>query len=166
MPAGKPTPITPEGKRAAGRIRTIFFSVAAANIVLVAIVIWLGMVKKSGRTDVRSEAVAEMEAVFSRALAAYNAADRDGFLACFSARTGAAADDRARFLMEVEGGYRRDFGSVSVDKLIASHAADEGTRGGLVYQIACEKQPHAQLTAEFVRESGAMKLTGWRIERI
>ncbi len=40
MPAEKPTPITPEGKRAAERIRLIFFSIAAANIVLVAIVLW------------------------------------------------------------------------------------------------------------------------------
>ena len=38
MPAKKPTPFSPEGKRAAERIRTIFFSIAAANLVLVAIV--------------------------------------------------------------------------------------------------------------------------------
>ena len=36
----KPTPFSPEGKRAAERIRTIFFSIAAANIVLAAIVMW------------------------------------------------------------------------------------------------------------------------------
>ena len=40
MPAEKPTPITPEGKRAAERVRLIFFSIAAANLVLFAIVIW------------------------------------------------------------------------------------------------------------------------------
>ena len=40
MPDETPAPITPEGKRAAERIRTIFYSIAAANIVLVAIVIW------------------------------------------------------------------------------------------------------------------------------
>lgn len=43
----KPEPITPEGKRAADRIRTIFFSIAAANIVLVAIVIWQRQAHKS-----------------------------------------------------------------------------------------------------------------------
>ena len=42
MPAEKPTPITPEGKRAAERVRTIFYSIAAANIVLVAIIMWRG----------------------------------------------------------------------------------------------------------------------------
>ena len=40
MPAEKPTPITPEGKRAADRVRTIFYVIAAANIVLAAIVMW------------------------------------------------------------------------------------------------------------------------------
>ena len=40
MPEKKPTPFSPEGKRAAERIRTIFFSIAAANLVLVAIVMW------------------------------------------------------------------------------------------------------------------------------
>ena len=46
MPAEKPTPITPEGKRAAERIRTIFYSIAAANIVLVAIIMWTGKGRK------------------------------------------------------------------------------------------------------------------------
>lgn len=40
MPAENPTPITPEGKRAAERVRTIFYAIAAANIVLAAIVMW------------------------------------------------------------------------------------------------------------------------------
>jgi len=40
MPAKKPPPISPEGRRAAERIRTIFYSIAAANLVLVAIVMW------------------------------------------------------------------------------------------------------------------------------
>ncbi len=40
MSAENPTPLTPEGKRAADRVRTIFYAIAAANIVLVAIVIW------------------------------------------------------------------------------------------------------------------------------
>ena len=40
MPAKNPTPITPEGRRAAERIRTIFYAIAAANIVIAAIVMW------------------------------------------------------------------------------------------------------------------------------
>ena len=40
MPAKKATTFSPEGKRAAERIRTVFYAIAAANIVLVAIVMW------------------------------------------------------------------------------------------------------------------------------
>ena len=40
MPPEQPTPITPEGKRAAQRVRTIFYAIAAANIALAAIVMW------------------------------------------------------------------------------------------------------------------------------
>ena len=40
MSAKNPEPLTPEGKRAAARVRMIFFSIAAANIVLIAIVMW------------------------------------------------------------------------------------------------------------------------------
>ena len=40
MPGKDPTPITPEGKRAADQVRTLFFTIAAANLVLFAIVIW------------------------------------------------------------------------------------------------------------------------------
>ena len=47
MPAKNPTPITPEGKRAADRIRSIFFMIAAANIVVVAIVLWQGYTHKT-----------------------------------------------------------------------------------------------------------------------
>ena len=40
MPSKKKPPFSPEGKRAAERVRLIFFSIAAANLVLVAIVMW------------------------------------------------------------------------------------------------------------------------------
>ena len=40
MPDEKPAPITPEGRRAANRIRTIFLFIAAANLVFIAIIIW------------------------------------------------------------------------------------------------------------------------------
>jgi hypothetical protein len=39
MPAEKPTPITPEGKRAAERVRSFFFLIAAANIVFVIVIL-------------------------------------------------------------------------------------------------------------------------------
>ena len=60
MPAEKPTPITPEGKRAAERVRTIFYSIAAANLVIVAIVIWKGChAEKTHGTDPTKPAAVE-----------------------------------------------------------------------------------------------------------
>jgi len=60
MPAKKPPPISPEGRRAAERIRTIFYSIAAANLVLVAIVIWLGKGRKEPtNSPVKSRAIEE-----------------------------------------------------------------------------------------------------------
>ena len=46
MPAEKQTPITPEGRRAAERVRMLFYSIAAANIVFIAIIMWLGRGRK------------------------------------------------------------------------------------------------------------------------
>ena len=164
MPAEKPTPITPEGKRAAERIRTIFYSIAAANLVLVAIVIWLGAARKAEPPDARARAVAEMEAVFGRALAAYNTADGEGFLACFSAKTGAATG-AALFWTKIETEQRRYFGSISVNGLAAPPKADDGNAGTLVYGVTCERRLRLKLRAGFARESGEMKLIEWRIEQ-
>jgi hypothetical protein len=163
MPEEKPASITPEGKRAADRVRSIFFMIAAANLVLVAIVMLLSGTGSPARNDAPDKTVAEMETVFSRALAAYNAADRQGFLACFSVKTGVAAD-AAFFPTKIEDGCLRDFGKVIGNEFLASKVAPGGSGGALVHGVTCEKRRSAQLTADFVRESGAMKLIGWRIE--
>jgi len=62
MPAENPTPITPEGKRAAERVRTIFFAIAAANIVLVAIVMWHRHSSVKERTGTPAKPAAAEEA--------------------------------------------------------------------------------------------------------
>ena len=62
MPDDEPPPITPEGKRAADRIRTIFFAIAAANIVLVAIVIWQRQRHKGSEDKHAKPAAAEESA--------------------------------------------------------------------------------------------------------
>ena len=62
MPAKKPTPFSPEGKRAAERIRTLFYSIAAANIVLAAIVIWQRQAHKGPEDKPPKPAAAEESA--------------------------------------------------------------------------------------------------------
>ena len=66
MPAKNPTPITPEGKRAADRMRSIFFMIAAANIVLVVIVLWQRQTHKNP-ADTPPKPVAAEEAAASPA---------------------------------------------------------------------------------------------------
>ena len=39
-PEDRPVPITPEGRRAANKVRMIFLFIAAANLVFIAIIIW------------------------------------------------------------------------------------------------------------------------------
>ena len=58
MPAKKTAPISSEGKRAAERVRLIFYSIAAANIVLIAIIMWAGKGRKEpANAPAKSEAV-------------------------------------------------------------------------------------------------------------
>ena len=148
--------ISPEGKRAAERVRAIFFLIAAANIVIVAIVIWQRQISNDGPS-------AQMETCFATALAAYNAKDRPGFLACFSAKAEPRADE-AFFSTKIEGEYHRDFGRVTAHQLNPAATTTDTAGGTLGYDIACEKQPRARLTAKFVREKDTAKLLAWRIE--
>lgn len=137
--------------------------IAAANIVLIAIVMCLNWGGKAEQTDATAKAVAEMEAVLNRALAAYNAGDRDGFLACFSTKTGAATDAEF-FSTKIEAGCRRDFGTLSGDAFMSSRMTSDGNGGTLIHGVQSKRRQAAQLAAEFVREAGAMKLVSWRIE--
>ena len=66
MPAKKPTPFSPEGRRAAERIRTIFYAIAAANIVIAAIVMWQRQAHKD-HAETPAKPVTAEEAAAKRA---------------------------------------------------------------------------------------------------
>jgi hypothetical protein len=149
-----PPPITPEGRRAAERFRTIFFLIVAANIAIIAIIIWQRQIAGDALTS------EEMDRVFAKALVAYNARDRDGFLAFFSTNAQPRAD-AAFFDSVILGEYHRDFGTVTSSTLDPARSSGK-TRG---YDVACEKHPHEKLTAEFIREDDTAKLLRWRMER-
>ena len=146
--------ITPEGRRAAERFRTIFFLIVAANIAIIAIITW--------QHQIASEALTsdEMDRVFAKALVAYNARDRDGFLAFFSTEAQPRAD-AAFFDSVIIGEYHRDFGAITASTLNSARTSGK-TRG---YDVACEKHPHEKLTVEFIREDDTAKLLRWRMER-
>lgn len=154
MPPNDSPTITPEGRRAAERIRTIFFLIAAANIVVVAIIIWQRQIAGDALT------ADDMDRVFAKALVAYNAQDRDGFLALFSVKARPRAD-AAFFDSVILGEYHRDFGAITASTL--DSARTSGTTRG--YDVACEKHLREKLTVEFIREDDTAKLLRWRMER-
>jgi len=157
MPNNSPA-ITPEGRRAAERVRTIFFLIAAANIVFVALIFWYRQI------EVAQADSARREAVFTRALAAYNAQDRDGFLACFSTNAEPRAD-AAFFSAIIVGEYHRDFGKVTASKLKSAATSTDNEGGMRNYDITCEKRPRARLTTRFSVENGSARLIQWRMVR-
>jgi hypothetical protein len=163
MPANPPAPDSPEARRTANKVRSLFLGVAAANILLFAIVLWHRHTTKSNG-GVRIEGVvAGMEAVFDRALSAYNSRDADAFLSSFSAQSNPQAD-RTFFATTILGTYDREFGRVTASKLIPSMTEIHPVGGTLVYEIRCEKRMQARLVAKFILEADAAKLTEWRIE--
>lgn len=148
MPKNDSPPITPEGKRAAERIRSLFFTIAAANLVLVAIVIWQGFFGKHDKA--RSQ-----EEILDRSIAAYNAADTRAFSALFAAGT---TPDPAIHQSE----YLRDFGKILGKKLIPQ-TDPPSDDSGFVHEVECEKDPRARLVTKFTREKDVRKLVEWRI---
>lgn len=146
--------ITPEGRRAAERFRTVFFLIVAANIATIAIIIW--------QQQISSEALTsdEMDRVFAKALVAYNERNREGFLAFFSTKAQPRAD-AAFFDSVILGEYHRDFGAVTSSTLDPARSRGK-TRG---YDVACEKHLREKLTVEFIREDATAKLLRWRMER-
>lgn len=155
MPTNDPTPITPEGKRAGERIRSLFFTVAAANLVLVAIIIWQGSFAKHDNARA-TEDVSVTEEILDRSIAAYNAADTRAFSALFV--TGATPDPAMH-----HSEYLRDFGKILGKKLSPQPEAAASDGGAIVHGVTCEKDPHARLVTKFTREKDAQKLVEWRI---
>lgn len=163
MPLDRPAPITPEARRAAGRVRSFFFLVAAANIVLFAIVLWQRQSATGDLTNGPKAAIAQMDSVCARALAAYNAGDSAGFLACFAAHVPPGTAPASP--TEIESRCRRDFGRITAGKLDPAKTTATDAGGTVSYDVTCEKTPFAVLTAKFAREAGVLKLTEWRIEK-
>ena len=162
MPPDHPSPITPEGKRAAEKIRRIFAFIAAANIALIGIVIWHNYSGKGGDSRAK-EAASAMEKSIERSVAAYNAGDARAFSALFAttARSTEAGSNPAVHHEE----YHREFGRVLARKQVSKTETQGGGGATLVHEITCEKVSAARLVAVFSQQKDALKLVAWRIER-
>jgi len=169
-------PNTPEAKKLARKVSDLFLCIAAANIVLIAIVLWPRGGKSEQQTTTATQTQAQtdapspspthdMEAMLSSALADYNAKDETRFAAQFSKHAEPLMDAHA-FKNLIVGVYHREFGDVLSKTLSHTESSADPDFGMLVYIVECQKRPKAKLSINFRRENGVMKIVQWRMEKL
>lgn len=166
-------PNTPEARKLARKTAEIFYWIAAANIVLIAIVLWPRGEKKeqpAAAAEPQANTAApgatrDMEAALTGALAAYNAKSETEFTRHFSAQAVPAMDARI-FQSLIVGVYHQEFGEVLSKTLSNAETSADPDFGMLVHVVACKKRPKAKLSVNFHRENGVMKIVQWRMEKL
>src|SRR5829696_7112025 len=119
-----PKPNSPEAVRAAQKVRNIFYMIAAANIVVIAIVLWprppLATRAEGGiaAASERNPRIGEMEAIHDRLLAAFHGRDAERFAEEFSSAAEPAPNEEY-FRKVVIGGYDEAFGAIQEKTLAA-----------------------------------------------
>ena len=186
-----PEPNSREARRAAQKVRNVFFLIAAVNIVIVAIVVWPHPKPETPatrppeslneapalknetaeKTDAAEKpaspaasAMAEMEQVNERILAAYRERDAERFAQEFSPGAIPPANEDY-FRKVIIGLYHEEFGDITGKKLTGETNADPNY-GMLVYEVSCTKRPRAKISTNFRREDGELKAVQWRMEKL
>jgi hypothetical protein len=108
-------------------------------------------------------ALAELEPVLNRALAAYNADDKNAFLAEF-ARAAPGIHGEGVYRRLFGSVYKSEFGKIERKRLKRKASVPDRDWGALTYDAAFEKHPKALLVANFIRENGAVKLMQIRFD--
>ncbi len=158
-----PEPNSPEALRAAQKVRNVFYMIAAANIVLIAIVMWpRPEVPEAGKHPgavAETETVfAEMEATLARLIAGYNARDAERFAAEFAST---AKPDEEYFRTEIIEQYADKFGELTLPMRFASESEATQDGGILVTEYSTKKGGIVKGRAAFVREDGKMRVKAW-----
>lgn len=110
-------------------------------------------------------AVRELAAVLDKALSAYNAGDQVALFADFATSATPAPSDRI-FTELFEGFYKAEFGRIVALRLNPLESNPDPDSGMLVYDARCERQPLAKVSANFLRENGALKIVQVRFEKV
>ena len=110
-------------------------------------------------------AVQEQAAVLGKALSAYNAGDQAALFADFASTATPPPGDRI-FTELFEGFYKVEFGKVTALRLNPKETNPDPDFGLLVYDAQCERQPLAKVSANFLRENGALKIVQVRFEKV
>jgi len=167
-------PNSPEAKKLARKVSDLFLCIAAANIVLIAIVLWPRGGKSEQQTTTATQTQTDtakpspthdMEAALSSALADYNAKDETRFAAHFSKKAEPPMDAHV-FKNLIAGIYHDEFGDVLSKTLSTAESSADPDFGMLVYIVECKKRPKAKLSINFSRENGVMKIVQWRMEKL
>ena len=167
-------PNSPEAKKLARKVSDLFLCIAAANVVLIAIVLWPRGGKSEQQTTTATQTQTDiampspthdMEAVLSSALADYNAKDETRFAAHFSKQAEPLMDAHI-FKNLIVGIYHHEFGDVLSKTLSSAESSADPDFGMLVYIVECKKRPKAKLSINFRRENGVMKIVQWRMEKL
>ena len=110
-------------------------------------------------------AVHELAAVLDKALSAYNAGDQAALFADFASTATPPPGDRI-FTELFEGFYKTEFGKIVALRLNTKETNPDPDFGMLVYDAQCERQPLAKVSANFLRENGALKIVQVRFEKV
>lgn len=110
-------------------------------------------------------AARELAAVLDKALSAYNAGDQAALFADFARTATPPASDRI-FTELFEGFYKVEFGKIVALRLNPRETNTDPDFGMLVYDAKCERQPQAKVSANFIRENGALKIVQVRFEKV
>ena len=175
-----PEPNSPEARRAAQKVRNVFYFIAAANIVLIAIVMWprpkdttpipvkpVELANEPSEIEIAPEnrpALQEMRIVNERIIAAYRERDAERFALEFSPKAIPPVNEDY-FRKVVIGLYHEEFGDITGKKLTGETSLDPNY-GMLVYEITCAKRDRAKISTNFRRENGTLKAVQWRMEKM
>lgn len=162
---------TPEARRAASKVFNGFMLLAAANIIIIALVMWPrgDAPEKPAPSPVVTPSTetleSEMQRVFDTAMVAWGKGDATAFYAQFAAKY-VPADPVNLFQRVFAGVYGDEFGKIKAMKLNARESSGDSDYGMFVFDAECEKQPKARLSANFLREAGQLKLAQIRLEKL
>lgn len=167
-------PNSPEAKKLARKVSDLFLCIAAANIVLIAIVLWPRGGKSEQQTTTATQtqtdiampsATHDMETALASAIADYNAKDETRFAAHFSKKAEPPMDAHV-FKNLITGIYHDEFGDVLSKTLSTAESSADPDFGMLVYIAECKKRPKVKLSINFRRENRVMKIVQWRMEKL
>jgi hypothetical protein len=166
-----PEPNSPEALRAAQKVRNVFYMIAAANLVVIAIVMWPRPKLKRpsiaqspvGLTTPTSSdpLIREMESVHARLLAACAARDVPRLAELFSAHADPPPSEQGlRALISRYGTLLADVEQIS----LSNETKPDPAGGVLVCAMTSKHGLRGTTRTTFRRENGQLRVLAWHLE--